>query len=80
MIAAGLPRRALVCAARAEGSRLASERLEAVRGAACLALGDHGGAVRHLSAALDVEPHGARASLVRSWLALASAEAPSRAA
>lgn len=40
MIAAGLPRRALVCAARAEASRARPERLDALRGAAMLALGD----------------------------------------
>jgi len=74
MIAAGLPRRALVCAARAEGLKLAPERLEGVRGAACMALADHGGAIRHLRAALDVEPEGARSSLLKGWLASASSE------
>ena len=68
MIAAGLPRRALVCAARAEGLRLGHERLDAVRGAAHLALGDRESADVHLEKALASEPDGARAGLLRGWL------------
>lgn len=74
MIAAGLPRRALICAARAEGLKLAPERLEGVRGAAYMALADHGSAIRHLRAALAVERDGVRASVLKSWLAAAAME------
>lgn len=74
MIAAGLPRRALVCAARAEGLKLAPERLEGVRGAAYMALADHGSAIGHLRAALAVERDGVRASVLKSWLAAAALE------
>jgi len=72
MIAAGLPRRALVCAAKAEGLRLPHERLDAVRGAAHLTLGDRESASVHLRKALASEPECARAALLRSWLSSAN--------
>lgn len=68
MIAAGLPRRALVCAARAEGLRLAGKRLDAVRGAAYLALGDRMIASPYLERAIANEPEGARKERFKGWL------------
>lgn len=52
MVAAGLPRRALVCAARAEASHTRPERLDTLRGAALLALGDDRAAA-HLARAQE---------------------------
>lgn len=75
MIAARLPRRALVCAARAEGLRPltghASAQLDALRGAALMALGDHAAAAPHLRRALGAEPDHARAAILEGWLAQA---------
>ncbi|MBL8786277.1 MAG: hypothetical protein JNJ59_15360 [Deltaproteobacteria bacterium] len=75
MIAARLPRRALVCAARAEGLRAlsnpASAQLDALRGAALMALGDHAAAAPHLRRALNGEPDHARAAILEGWLAQA---------
>ncbi len=68
MITAGLPRRALVCAAHAEGLRLAADRLAAVRGAAYLALGDRNAASPYLRHALSREADHERASIMRGWL------------
>jgi hypothetical protein len=65
MVAAKLPRRALVCAARAEGAKVASNRLDALRGAALLALGDSRAAASHLARASSVATPDHR---VAGWL------------
>jgi len=65
MVAAKLPRRALVCAARAEGAKVASVRLDALRGAALLALGDSRAAAPHLARANNVATPDHR---VAGWL------------
>jgi len=65
MVAAELPRRALVCAARAEGARVAADRLDALRGAALLALGDSRAAASHLARANSVATPDHR---VAGWL------------
>jgi len=53
---AGDPRRALVYAARAEGRRAAAAEVDAVRGAALLALANPVEATPHLRRAADAEP------------------------
>lgn len=69
MIAAGLPQRALACAARAEAALLDGDRVHAVRGAAYLALGERITATSFLTRALEHEPEGERADRLRGWLA-----------
>lgn len=68
MVAARLPRRALVCAAHAEAKgaqRLRPERLDALRGAALLALGDPEAAAPHLTRA---KAGGSPDERVHGWL------------
>lgn len=65
MVAARLPRRALVCAARAEGAKVPPARLHAIRGAALLALGDPLAARSHLARASAVPDPDPRAG---GWL------------
>lgn len=71
MVAAGLPRRALVCAAHAEAQKARNEKLDALRGAALLALGD-GKAGAHLARAKE----GGSADLrIDGWLLSLSEQA-----
>lgn len=68
MVAARLPRRALVCAAHAQANgaqKLRPERLDALRGAALLALGDPHAAAPHLTRAKAGGSHDER---VNGWL------------
>ena len=49
--------------------RVSGHRLDSVRGAAHIALGDRETAMPYLWKALDAEPNGARAGLLKGWLA-----------
>lgn len=75
MVAARLPRRALVCAAHAEArgaQRLRPERLDALRGAALLAIGDPRAAAPHLARAQE---SGSSDQRIGGWLELAAQSA-----
>lgn len=72
MVAARLPRRALVCAAHAEArgaQKLRPERLDALRGAALLALGDPRAAAPHLARAKE---SGSSDQRLGGWLKIAA--------
>lgn len=80
MVAARLPRRALVCAAHAEArgaQKLRPERLDALRGAALLALGDAAAAAPHLARARAGGSHDER---LGGWLTSIDTDTKSEAA